>query len=292
MHTAKAVPTKTTLSPAVTLLLMCLMLISTTQYASAFSLQRLDVQRGSQQLQDLMILDARPLAQFQQGHIAGAHSLSWEDYTRPDSNGVNYRIAPLNELTKALGHMGISETSAVLIYGDADTSWGGEGWAAWLLAWLGHQGPVYILDGGIQAWQAAQLPLVTTVTPATEVTYQASVQPQLQISAAEIDTKKDHITLVDTRNYWMEWLPGHLPNAIHLDWKELFHGEDNRAIDAQAFKKLLEKKGIDLNKPVVYYCTGGIRSGYAWMVHELAGLPSAINFEGGTEEWAAFKKQP
>ena len=292
MHTTKAVPTKTTLSLAVTLLLMCLMLISTTQYASAFSLQRLDVQRGSQQLQDLAILDARPLAQYQQGHIAGAHPLSWEDYTRPDSNGVNYRIVPVNELTDALGRMGISATTAVLIYGDADTSWGGEGWAAWLLAWLGHQGPVYILDGGIQAWQSAKLPLVTTAPQATATVYQPSLQPQLLISAEEIDAKKDDITLVDTRNYWMEWLPGHLPNAIHLDWKELFDGDNKRAIDAAALKKLLGEKGVDLSKPVVYYCTGGIRSGYAWMVHELAGLPSAINFEGGTEEWNAFEKQP
>ncbi len=268
------------------------MLISTTQYASAFSLQRLDVQRGSQQLQDLAILDARPLAQYQQGHIAGAHSLSWEDYTRPDSDGVNYRIVPVNELTDALGRMGISTTTPVLIYGDADTSWGGEGWAAWLLAWLGHQGPVSILDGGIQAWQSAKLPLVTTAPQATATVYQPALQPQLLISAEEIDAAKGDITLVDTRNYWMEWLPGHLPNAIHLDWKELFHGKNKRAIDATALKKLLTEKGVNLNKPVVYYCTGGIRSGYAWMVHELAGLPSAINFEGGTEEWNAFEKQP
>jgi thiosulfate/3-mercaptopyruvate sulfurtransferase len=36
---------------------------------------------------------------------------------------------------------------------------------------------------------------------------------------------------------------------------------------------------------VVYYCAGGIRSGYAWLIHHLAGLPEAVNFEGGMEEW-------
>jgi thiosulfate/3-mercaptopyruvate sulfurtransferase len=49
---------------------------------------------------------------------------------------------------------------------------------------------------------------------------------------------------------------------------------------------MLEKEGVDLRKPVVYYCTGGIRSGYAWLVHQLGNLPPAVNYEGGTEEWA------
>jgi len=50
-------------------------------------------------------------------------------------------------------------------------------------------------------------------------------------------------------------------------------------------QKLLADHGIDQHKPVVYYCTGGIRSGYAWMVHKLSGLGPAINFEGSTEAW-------
>ena len=171
-----------------------------------------------------------------------------------------------------------------------DTSWGGEGWVAWLLAWLGHQGPVYILDGGIQAWQAANLPITNAPATPVSTTYTAAQQPELLISAQEIASRQDELNLVDTRNYWMEWIPGHLPTAIHLDWKDLYAGPNNRAIDAAALKQLLADKGIDLKKPVVYYCTGGIRSGYAWMVHELAGLPTAINFEGGTEEWNAYKK--
>jgi thiosulfate/3-mercaptopyruvate sulfurtransferase len=40
-----------------------------------------------------------------------------------------------------------------------------------------------------------------------------------------------------------------------------------------------------MDRPVVYYCKGGIRSAYAWMVHVLAGFPGACNFEGGMEEW-------
>jgi thiosulfate/3-mercaptopyruvate sulfurtransferase len=43
--------------------------------------------------------------------------------------------------------------------------------------------------------------------------------------------------------------------------------------------------GVDAEKPLVYYCTGGVRSAYAWMVHQLCGLPPARNYGGGMEDW-------
>ncbi len=43
--------------------------------------------------------------------------------------------------------------------------------------------------------------------------------------------------------------------------------------------------GVDTTHPVVYYCHGGIRSGYVWLVHQLAGLPTARNYSGGMAAW-------
>ena len=97
--------------------------------------------------------------------------------------------------------------------------------------------------------------------------------------------RRNELNLVDTRGYLTEWLPGHLPEAIHIPWEKFYREKNRTALSPKEFKELLEKNGVDLTKPVVYYCTGGIRSGYAWLVHELSGLPSAVNFEGGTEEW-------
>lgn len=83
-----------------------------------------------------------------------------------------------------------------------------------------------------------------------------------------------------------EWLFGHLPGALHISWDAFYQGRRRQVISPEELKSLLEKKGVDLNKPVVYYCTVGIRSGYAWLVHQLSGLPAAVNWEGGAEEWA------
>jgi thiosulfate/3-mercaptopyruvate sulfurtransferase len=55
--------------------------------------------------------------------------------------------------------MGISEGSTIVVYGDADSSWGGEGWVLWVLDYLGHKGKLLLLNGGIRAWVKEGFPL-------------------------------------------------------------------------------------------------------------------------------------
>lgn len=254
-------------------------------------LKKISVSDAAAKQNSLIFLDGRPVKKFQAGRIPEARSFSWETYTRTDAGGVPYRTFPPEELAAALGKLGISHTDAVVVYGDADTSWGGEGWVAWVFAWLGHEGPVYCLDGGFSLWQATGLPVATSEkTDFSQKTYSINLQPDQNMTAEDIARAGNTITLVDTRKYLTEYLPGHLPGAVHIPWEKFYDGPHRRFISPEDVKALLVKKNVDLKKPVVYYCTGGIRSGYAWMVHQLAGLPDAVNFEGGTEEWNRIKK--
>ncbi len=237
------------------------------------------------ELSKYVILDARPKTEWQAGHIPGALSFSWENFTRTDGQGIPFQVLPPQELASALGEMGIDEKTAIVIYGDADKSWGGEGWAGWTFTWLGHAGSIRILNGGIQAWRNGGLP-VTADTPKgkAKAAYHFTLTPRWDISTAEIEQRKSPMVLVDTRST-LEWLRGRIPGAIHIEWTNFYTGPDRHPLDAAAFKKLLKDNGVDTGKPIVYYCRGGIRSGYVWMVHQLAGLPDARNYEGGMEAW-------
>lgn len=233
-----------------------------------------------------VVLDARPRSEWAAGHIPGAQSFSWENYTRTDEKGVQYRVFPPREMAAALTSLGIDEKSPIVIYGDADKSWGGEGWDAWVLSWLGHQGPVRILNGGIQAWVGKNLPLGKAVERpvARKRPYQVRLQPQLDMPTEELEHRKGNITVVDVRSL-LEWIQGKIPGAVHIPWDDFYTGKERRPLSPQQLKQLLAKNGVDTGKPVVYYCLGGIRSGYAWLVHELSGLPEARNYEGGMAAW-------
>lgn len=239
-----------------------------------------------------VVLDARPKSEWQAGHIPGARSFCWENYTRTDEKGVEYRVFPPQQLAAALADMGIDEKTPVVVYGDADTSWGGEGWDAWVLSWLGHKGPIRLLNGGIQAWRARNLPLAKGAEKhvAQKTRYQVTLNPRIDISTEELDRLKGSLAVVDVRST-LEWLKGRIPGAIRIPWEDFHTGKDRRPLPPAQLKKLLEKHGVQTTKPVVFYCTGGIRSGYAWLVQELAGLPGARNYEGGMAAWQKREKK-
>lgn len=239
-----------------------------------------------------VVLDGRPKAQWLAGHIPGARSFSWENYTRTDEKGVQFKVLPPREMAEALTVLGIGEKTPVVVYGDADTSWGGEGWLVWVLSWLGHQGEVKILNGGIQAWRAANLPLAKGEERyrGPRVTYRISLQPRLNITTGELRKSLGTMALVDTRSVW-ERLRGTIPGAVAIPWEDFYAGKDRHPLSPEDLKKLLTDHGVDVRKPVVYYCAGGIRSGYAWMVHTLAGLSGARNYEGGMEEWKRLESR-
>jgi thiosulfate/3-mercaptopyruvate sulfurtransferase len=236
-----------------------------------------------------IILDARPKAEWEAGHIPGALSLPWEAYTRTDARGVKYSTIPPQELATALAGLGIDEKSPLVIYGDADTSWGGEGYDVWLFSWLGHKGPVRLLDGGIQSWRARNLPLTSGAERPLprKARYQVNLKPQVVVSTEEVQQGKNAYTLVDVRSTF-EWLKGRIPGAIHIPWEEFYTGKDRRPLPPAELKKLLTKKGVDTSRPVVFYCLGGVRSAYAWTVYQLAGLPNGRNYKGS---WAAWEKR-
>lgn len=237
-----------------------------------------------------VVLDARPPVAYRAGHLPGAQSFSWEDHTSTDAEGVPYEPGSPESIALELGKRGISETTPIVVYGDAEASWGGEGWACWLLEWLGHRGPVRVLDGGIQAWQAAGLPVTATETalPAKSATYHPQVRARLDIETAELRDSADRLSIVDTRSD-EEWAENRIPGAVHIPWNEFFQGKDRRPLSGNELSALLRSRGVGLDRPVVYYCAGGIRSAYAWMVHELSDLPSARNYDGGMEAWKRGK---
>jgi thiosulfate/3-mercaptopyruvate sulfurtransferase len=236
-----------------------------------------------------VILDSRPKAEWEAGHIPGAIQFFWDSYTRTDAKGVKYAALPPQEYAAAFARLGIDEKTPLVIYGDADKSWGSEGFSAWLFTWLGHKGPVRLLNGGIQAWKSQNLPLAQGAEkpPVAKARYQVDLKQQYLVSTEDIQNAKGSYSLVDTRSTF-EWIKGKIPGAIHIPWDDFFTGKDRHPLPAADLKKLLAKHGVDTSKPVVYYCLGGVRSAYVWTAHQLAGLPDARNYKGS---WAAWEKR-
>ncbi len=235
---------------------------------------------------DWTIMDARPKKEWLSGHIPGARSFCWEDYTRVDEKDIPYRIMTPQTLAIALGNMRIDNQTPIVVYGDADTSWGGEGWVCWALSWLGHQGSIRLLNGGIQTWNKLDFPLKTgnDSFAGDSMMYKYQIRENINITAADLQNNPSAFELVDTRSFF-EQLKGRIPGAVHISWKKFYKNKNRRPIELSEVSVLLRDHGVDLGGRRIIKKTGGIRSAYAWLVHSLAGLPTAIYFEGGMAEW-------
>ena len=253
------------------------------------------------------VLDARDKGYFW-GHLPGARPINWLDYR--DGWGRTGRLtADVNELAQKLAGLGVADARPVVVYGEAQLGFGEEGRIAWMLAYLGHP-RVFVLDGGIAAWQQQGRPLVRGwakgTVPGGE--FHPHLQPALRADKATVQAalgRGDAVVLdVRTAAEWhgatpyLEARGGHIPGAQHLDWRTLFSDQGQLRPVAE-LRALLQPLGIAAPgepgtppKEVIVYCTGGVRSAYVWAGLRSLGVANVRNYDGSFWEWAADRNLP
>ena len=171
----------------------------------------------------------------------------------------------------------------------------GGGWAgrfAWTLDVIGHDGWTY-LNGGLQAWYAAGLPLAQGAAPATEpsaVTLDIDTAPIAEIPDVLAAINDPQQVVWDARSpeeyaglRQAAARVGHIPGAINLDWLELQNRNDHfRIVDDPG--ALLAAKGISGKAGIITHCQTHHRSGLTYMLGRLLGLPIRA-YHGSWSEW-------
>lgn len=123
----------------------------------------------------------------------------------------------------------------------------------------GPEGNIGYVDGGVDAWRAAGLPMSAIV--------QISVR-----DLRERMTRRDALTVLDVRTP-REWQQGHLAGAVHVTVGEV-----------EAFAATRAPKDS-----VAAICDGGYRSSLAASVLARAGLINVVNVAGGMAAYRAME---
>jgi rhodanese-related sulfurtransferase len=183
-----------------------------------------------------VVLDTRPSAEFGAAHVPGALNI-----------GLGGQFASWAGTLLAL------ETPIVVAAEDPDRVEE----ARTRLARVGLETVPGYLDGGIEAWDRAGLPLARTE--------QIDVS-ELQARLAEDQT----LQLLDVRRP-AEYASGHVPGALSAPLHELA----KRAAS------------LDRTRPIAIICASGYRSSTATSLLERLGFPRATNVVGGMNAWNA-----
>ncbi|HVB56157.1 MAG TPA: sulfurtransferase [Candidatus Acidoferrales bacterium] len=241
---------------------------------------------------------------YDQGHISGAVGWNWQTQLQ---DNVRRDLIEKAALEKLLGQSGVSNDTAVILYGD-NNNWFAA-YAFWQLKYYGHK-DVRLMNGGRKKWVEEKRPLTTDPPKVDSTTYRASAPDESLRAHKEhispILEKKSSGHLVDVRSVdeftgkiiappgmsETAQRAGHIPGALNVPWSQAAN-EDGTFKSLDALKQLYQDKGVKGTDEVIAYCRIGERSSHTWFVLKyLLGYNNVKNYDGSWTEWGNLVGAP
>ena len=247
------------------------------------------------------IVDLCDRAQYLKGHVPGALHLEYGRLLRKEPPALGL-LPDARTLEGILSDLGLSPGMHVVAY---DDSGGGKASRLlWTLEAIGH-GHYSLLNGGIGAWMAAELPVEPGPGPQPAASTYPVHLPQLPPGFADRDFLLDNLgredlALLDARSpgeFRGEDVRasrgGHIPGAVNLEWtRTLNSASHNRLRPSEELRGMMETLGVTPDKEVVTYCQTHHRSSLLWLVLRALGYQRVRGYAGSWSEWGNDPEAP
>jgi thiosulfate/3-mercaptopyruvate sulfurtransferase len=257
---------------------------------------------------DLMNPAAGPAA-FALAHIAGAQyvhldtDLSDKTAATDKASGGRHPLPSRAKFAAWLGAVGVTPATQVVVVDRNGVNYAGRAW--WMLQWCGHAA-VAVLDGGLQAWQAAGGAVQAGAAPIqadfSKPNYPVaqSIQAQAAIDIVASAVRHGSHTLIDARAAPrfrgevepLDAVAGHIPGALNRPFG-LNLGEDGRFKPAAQLRTEFDAllAGRD-PATVIHQCGSGVSAVPNLLAMAIAGYPPTALFAGSWSEWSSRADLP
>ena len=253
--------------------------------------------------------------QYRGAHIPGAVYASLDaaltDYgvagpdgtlrPHPDAaSGGRHPLPSREKFAMWLSSVGFTNEMQAVVYDRNGANYCGRLW--WMLKWAGHDA-VAVLDGGLQAWQAAGGAVTERQEPSH---FQSNFRlgPPLRRLATTQDVQRGlgqgGQTLIDARGAPrfkgevepLDPVAGHIPGALNRPFGQNL-GPDGRFKPADQLRSEFEQL-LGGRKPatVVHHCGSGVSAVPNVIAMELAGLGPTALYAGSWSEWCRDPSRP
>lgn len=229
-------------------------------------------------------------AGYEAGHVPGAVFCDLDtELAGPPGEGGRHPLP--DSMTPVLRRLGIAPGRDVVVYDGGAGAAAARAW--WCLRWAGHE-RVRVLDGGLEAWVRAGLPLEegdVAPVPDDAVVAQHGCMPT--VTAEQLE-RGEATRLLDARaperfrgeHEPVDPVAGHIPGAVSCPTTALL-GPDGCYLPPERLREVL---GID-RPGAVAYCGSGVTAAQLVLAAHGAGVELAL-YPGSWSHWVRDPRRP
>ncbi|WP_406351659.1 sulfurtransferase [Streptomyces sp. NBC_00658] len=243
-------------------------------------------------------------AQWAGRHIPGSRHADLTGELSDHEAPYHFAVPAPEALAAALQQLGVRDGSEVVAYDSAGGIWAARLW--WMLRAISV--PAAVLDGGLQAWEAAGRPVVAEQrkrqeepAPAAETLTPVPL-PHAWATLPDVDAvlrgeRPGTLVCALPESGFDGSAPtrysrrGHIPGSLNLPGRGLLD-EAGRFLPRAELAARVGAVLDDTASPVVLYCGGGISAAGAALALTLLGREDVTLYDGSLEEWSADPARP
>ena len=233
-------------------------------------------------------------ARYVAKHIPGAIFFDIEQHS-DHATPLPHMLPSPEVFAQSMSALGIADNATIVIYEQEGVFSSPR--ARWMLRTFGAKN-VYILNGGLNAWLAADLPTESGEVHHPMATFHANLNHEAVKDFAQIQqliaARKQ---ILDARSAARftgaapEPRPGissgHMPGSTSVPFTELV--EEGRLKSPEALRDLFAAKHVDLQQPITTTCGSGVTAAVVALGLEIAGATSVTLYDGS---WAEYAQRP
>lgn len=239
---------------------------------------------------------------YAESHIPGAYYLSLSEHLSSPKHiegiGGRHPLPVPTDFAAIIQRIGIGNKTTVISYDDQGGAMSSR--LRWLLQWLGHDGEVYILEGGFKGWVEAGYEVTAEVPELVQgVQFDIKMRSEMLVSQRYVKSKlgASGTVIIDSREgarYRGEVEPidraaGHVPGAINRFWAEGQRSDGTwKSPDEQAERFA----GLNKDDEIIVYCGSGVTATPNVFALKDAGFRNVKLYAGSWSDWSSNSENP